>query len=304
MARGAAQQAPLTAAALVCVLLPTLFWGSNVVVARGLVQGMPAPGLIVARWSLAALILLAFAGPSLWRQRRLAWAHRGTLLLLGVTGIAGFNSLVYLALAHTTAVNGSLIQGGIPITVVCLSWLTGGERATGRTLVAMAIAFAGLAVIVTHGDLETLWALRFNPGDALIALGIWLWGFYIVMVNRRPTGLTPGAFLLAIVLVGETALLVSAAVGLLRPLAFEPTPARLAGIAYIATFPSAIAYYLWNRGVAAIGPNRAGQSQYLLPVFGSLFAVLLLGETFALYNAVGTVLVLGGVYLVTAARTR
>ena len=68
-------------------------------------------------------------------------------------------------------------------------------------------------------------------------------------------------------------------------------------MAYIAVFPSFIAYLFFNRGIELIGATRAGQSWHLMPVFGSILAVLFLGEHFYAYHAAGIILIAGGIVL-------
>jgi drug/metabolite transporter (DMT)-like permease len=68
-------------------------------------------------------------------------------------------------------------------------------------------------------------------------------------------------------------------------------------MAYIAVFPSFIAYLFFNRGIELIGPARAGQSWHLMPVFGSILAVLFLGETFYVYHAIGIAMIGAGILL-------
>ena len=62
-------------------------------------------------------------------------------------------------------------------------------------------------------------------------------------------------------------------------------------------FPSFIAYLFFNRGIELIGATRAGQSWHLMPVFGSILAVVFLGETFHLYHAIGIALIAAGILL-------
>jgi drug/metabolite transporter (DMT)-like permease len=63
--------------------------------------------------------------------------------------------------------------------------------------------------------------------------------------------------------------------------------------------PSLVAYLFYNRGVELIGPNRAAPFYHLIPIFGSVLAILLLGERPELYHAIGYALVLTGVAVAT-----
>jgi drug/metabolite transporter (DMT)-like permease len=64
-------------------------------------------------------------------------------------------------------------------------------------------------------------------------------------------------------------------------------------------FPSIVSYFCYNRGVDLIGANRAGLSIHLLPVFGSIMAVVFLGERFSWYQGVGILLIAAGILLAT-----
>jgi drug/metabolite transporter (DMT)-like permease len=70
-----------------------------------------------------------------------------------------------------------------------------------------------------------------------------------------------------------------------------------AGIVYMAVFPSFISYLFFNRGVHLIGGARAGQSMHLIPVFGSIMAVVFLGETLRFYHLAGVILIGSGLAL-------
>ena len=73
-------------------------------------------------------------------------------------------------------------------------------------------------------------------------------------------------------------------------------------IAYVALFPALLAYIFWNRGVQTVGANAASQFHYLMLLWGSLLAVIFLGEAFRLFHLAGIVLIFGGVHLATSTR--
>jgi drug/metabolite transporter (DMT)-like permease len=71
----------------------------------------------------------------------------------------------------------------------------------------------------------------------------------------------------------------------------------LVTVIYVVIFPSTLAYLCFNRGIALIGPNRAAPFFHLMPVFGSVMAILLLGEQPKLFHLIGYTLVLAGVLI-------
>jgi drug/metabolite transporter (DMT)-like permease len=66
---------------------------------------------------------------------------------------------------------------------------------------------------------------------------------------------------------------------------------------YVVVFASTLAYLFFNRGIVLIGPNRVAPFLHLVPVFGSIMAILLLGEEPRLFHLVGYALVLAGVVI-------
>ena len=68
-------------------------------------------------------------------------------------------------------------------------------------------------------------------------------------------------------------------------------------LAYVAVLPSVLAYYCWEKGVAKLGVQLAGQFVNLTPIFAAILAVLLLGEHFHWYHAGGMALLVGGLWL-------
>jgi drug/metabolite transporter (DMT)-like permease len=69
--------------------------------------------------------------------------------------------------------------------------------------------------------------------------------------------------------------------------------------AFICLFPSLLGYLFLNRGIELIGANRAAPFMHLVPVFGSVMAIVFLGESFEFFHAVGYALVFAGITVAT-----
>ena len=125
-----------------------------------------------------------------------------------------------------------------------------------------------------------------------------IYAFYTALLQQKPD-MHPFSFLA--VIMGSGALLLTPAYALEieagRTFSFDT--ASVLTLAYMATLPSLLAYLFFNRGVELIGPNRAAPFYHLIPIFGSVLAIVFLGERPALYHAVGYVLVLTGVAVAT-----
>ncbi len=284
-------------AAYLLVLIPSIFWASNVVVARAVVQSTPPVAMTFWRWAGAIVVLAPFALPKAYAQRALLRQHWKSLLIFALLGVVGFNMLVYLSLPGTTAINATLIQGCIPAAVLCTSWVLFRTRVSLRMILGTIASFVGLLVVISTGDIDVLANLHFNHSDLLMSGAIWVWALYIALQKRMPSTIDPLAFLFATAVIGEAfigALYVSQVAG---PIGFDAPLWKITALTYIAVFPTALAYYMWNQGIAKVGANAGAQSQYLIPVFGALFAMVFLGEKFHWYHAVGIALILWGIYM-------
>lgn len=285
--------------ALALLALANLMWAGNWVTGRALRDAYDPLTLNFGRWLVATAVLAPFALPSVRGLWPVVRRNFGLLLFLSFTGVALFQALVYLGLRSTTAVNGVLINSSLPLFILLCSWAIDRERTTPRQVVGMAVSLAGILVIVSHGDLHNLLHLELRAGDGWILLAMPIWGIYSVMLRRRPPELGGVQFLFVISVLGLLLLAPAVlALALHTPLA-APRPPQAAGIAYMGIAASVVAFICWNKGVAAVGANVAGVTIHLLPAFGTVLAILFLGEAFGAYHAAGLATILAGVVLAT-----
>jgi drug/metabolite transporter (DMT)-like permease len=285
--------------AFTLLALCSLLWAGNWVTGRALRDAFDPVSLNFWRWLLATALLAPFALPGLRGKWQLVRAHAGILLLLSLTGVAVFHSMVYLGLRTTTTVNAVLLNSSIPVFIVACSWILERERATARQVAGMLVSIAGILVILSRGEAANLMRLELHAGDAWILVAMPIWGIYSVLLKRRPVGLGGLEFLFVISAAGVAMLaLPAAAIALVAPPPMPGTGALL-GVAYVAIGASVLAYICWNRGVAIVGANAAGFTLHLLPAFGTVLAILFLGEAFAGFHAAGIAVILAGVVLAT-----
>lgn len=278
---------------VVGLTLAALFWAGNFVVGRALHEDILPLTLNFWRWIVALAILLPFTLPSLVQHRRQLMRLWLLILALAFTGIACFQTFVYLALVTTTAVNALLLLCLSPVLIVVGNWILYNDRATWLQGTGMAIAFTGALMLIAHGDFQSLAALQFGTGDLWMLVAVVMWAVYSLLVKKKPmdlphTTLLSASTLVAVLLMFPVAILTG-------QLAVAVNSQIVWGIFYVAIFPSVLAFLLWNRGVTLIGPGRTGVFLYLMPVFGAVLSFLFLDEQIQLYQLVGGVLVLGGV---------
>jgi drug/metabolite transporter (DMT)-like permease len=258
---------------------------------------IPPIGLAFWRWALALAVLLVLFGRRLSAQRAPLLARWKFVVLLGILGVGNFNLFVYLGLQHTTATNALLLNAAAPAFIVVLSFLSGLGRPTGRLLLGVALSLSGVAAILSQGRASTLLELQLNPGDLWVLAAVLSWSLYTVLLSRRPSGVEPMVLLTALVLVGTAWIAPFYAWEIARGLRVTFDLVTAGSVLYVGVFASLVAYAFWNAGVAQAGASRAGVFLNLMPAFGTLLAVVLLGEPFRLFQAVGIGLIVAGVTL-------
>ncbi|MEO8714283.1 MAG: DMT family transporter [Acetobacteraceae bacterium] len=288
--------ARLWSSAWTLLVATNLLWAANIVLGRGVAGIVPPVALAYWRWTGAFLISLPFAWKLLRRDAPVMLRHWRMMLLLSATGIASYNTLSYIALNHTTALNVLLLQSATPLMIVALAFAIFAERPSPRQAGGIALSLCGVAAIAGHGSAAALAALHVNLGDWLIIVGVAIYAIYCVMLRRRPS-VHPLSFLSAAMGIGSVMMLPLYVWEHAAGAHIEAGRAAWLAMAYMAVFPSLIAYMLFNRGVELIGAGAAGHSMHLMPLFGSVLAVLFLHERFRPYHAAGIALIGGGILL-------
>jgi drug/metabolite transporter (DMT)-like permease len=284
------------------MLLPPLFWAGNAVAGRIAVGQLPPIALAFWRWLFALLLILPFGLPRViaqWNGIRRRWRILAMVALFSVTA---YNTLLYVALTSTTAVNATLVSAAIPVAIVLLSRLWLGEPVGLRQSAGIGISLAGVVLVIARGDPHSLLALGLQPGDRWVLAAVVSWAIYSVLLRRHPTDLSPLALLTVQMVLGWLFLLPLYLWELTTGQVFLLTWQSAGLIAYVAIFPSILAYHFWNQGVASLGANLAGQYTYLIPIFTALLAALLLGEAFRWFHAAGLVAIIGGIRLAAKKR--
>jgi len=286
----------------VLLVLTSLFWSGNFVLGRAVHGVIPPLALSFWRWALALLIVLPAAWPYLRHDWPLVRRHWLMLFGLAVLGVTNFNTFVYLGVQTTTASNAVLLVATTPVIIVALSLLLG-QRLNTVQILGILVSLTGVAVIVAKGEPQRLLQLRLNPGDLWVLGAALSWALYSIALRWRPPGLHGLSFLCATIGLGLLPLLPLYAWELAQGDGFEVNTVTGAVLGYVALFPSVLAYVFWNRAVHEVGAARSGQFIHLMPVFGTLLAVLFLGERLHPFHLLGIVLVATGIVLTTGRRS-
>ena len=274
------------------VTIAVFFWGANFILGGYVIHDLPPLWAAAVRFVLSAVLMFVIVGVK--RENLFAPLRKniGIYVMLGVVGIVGFNLFFFYALRYTSANNAALIMATNPLLTTLLAAAMLGERPGMRHLIALPIALAGVAVVITHGNLHSLLALQLSIGDVLMLCADIFWALYNVLCRRYMPQASPlvnttwimaaGAAVLLCIALGSDAHLVAlgdkAAVSML----------------VMAVGGTVLAYLFWGMGIARLGAARASIFMNLIPVFTMLLGVLIEDMPTAPQLA-GGLLVLGGV---------
>ncbi len=293
------------ARAYLLLCLVALFWSGNALVGKAVVGVVPPIALAFWRWTLACILFAPFAWRELIQVLPVLRAQWRWMVPLSILSVGAFNTLLYISLQYTTALNVSVLNAALPISITLAAWLiyrTPVGLAAGAGIVLSVI---GVLAIITRGDPHALATLTLNRGDLIALAAFFSWALYTVFLPRhRPAGVGGRGFLAGTMIIGWLFIVPFYVWELASGAQFVPQTRAFLGIAYLGIFPSVLAYLFWNAGVTVAGASVAGVFTNLVPVLAAVGAVLFLGETFHGYHAFGIAVVLCGVWLVTRAEWR
>jgi drug/metabolite transporter (DMT)-like permease len=278
------------------LLMAAFFWAGNAVAGK-LAIGHISPMLLnSARWSIAIIVMAAIGLPQFrrdWDVLRRRWLY---VFVLGAVGFSLFNVALYNAVRFTTVINTSIEQAAMPMFIFALNFVLYRMGVGLGQIVGFLLSVLGVALTASHGDLSTLAQLQMNLGDALMLVAIVAYSGYTVALRNKPA-VHWKSLMLAMCIAAFVASLPFTIWEVAAGRSFMPTTQGFAVMAYTSLFPSILSQIFYIRGVELIGANRAGLFINMIPIFGTLLSVLILGEAFQVYHAISLVLVFGGIWL-------
>lgn len=282
------------------VAVPAI-WGGTFIAGRILALAVPAAVGSLLRFVVAVVALLAAAWwlegglPRLTRRQVL-----GTLLL-GATGIFAYNLFFLGALARLPASRTSLIIALNPIVTIAAASLLLGERMSARRWLGVAVALAGVWIVVSRGDVLGSIRGAVGPGELLMFGGVCSWAAYTLIGRRVLAGLTPLAATTWAALWGVALLALAAAPDLGNLGTDDLTLPVVLSVLYLGVLGTAVGFVWYYQAVQRLGASRTVIFNNLVPVFGATFGVLLLGEPLLPSMLLGGAIAVAGVMLVTKA---
>ena len=284
--------------AYIFLILATLFWSGNFIVGKAAsFFEIPPFSLNFYRWTFAWLILAPFTLKEIIQKKDYILQNIKLILVLGITSITIFNSIVYYSLNFTHVISGVLMISTIPVMIIFFSWIFKIEKTNIYQILGVIFSLLGVAIIVTKADLDILINLNFNKGDLWMVVAMFSWAIYSALLRKKKFDLSQASLLEVIISAGLILLLPAYLIE--KALGFELNvnlPFILT-LSYVVFFPGLASFICWIKGISIIGPNRAGIFLHLMPIFSTVLAILIFEEQFMNYHLFGAIFIIGGIFL-------
>jgi len=280
---------------LVCT---TLIWSVNFIIGKfAYLFEVPPLTLNFLRWTLVWVLLFPFTYKEIFSNIKLIKKNIIYLTVLAVTSVSAFNSLVYLALNYTQAIDTILMISIIPVFVLFLSSILGVEKFNLFQLLGLIVSFIGVLVIFSNADLDKILNLNFNKGNAWMLLAVFCWALYSSLLKKKKLPFSTLGLVEILASIGLIFLIPQFIGEQMYGKEIKFNKAFFLILSFVTLFASIGAYYSWNKAIELIGPNRASIFLHLMPVFGVILAIVLLKEKFQLYHSIGAGFIVSGIYL-------
>lgn len=283
--------------------IAVFMWAVGVVVARFVREEIPLVGLSFWRWGLAALLLLPFVWNELSAKRHVVKQNSLLFVLQGILLGCGSTLLLY-SVNFTTAINATVVNAAQPTATIFLAWLVFRDKFSLLQITGVAVAAAGVILMIAKADWNVLATLDFNKGDMLLIVAITAYGMYSINIRKHSQELSGFASLTCILFMVCLFILPFYLVEIYYVGGTPFTLQSVIAITILVLLVSIFSMICWNEGNKRIGPSKAANFVALVPIYGALLGTLLLGEKFYSYHVAGAALICVGIFLSTRKKYR
>ena len=285
-------------AAYIFLILATLFWSGNFIVGKAAsLFEIPPFTLNFYRWTFAWLILAPFTLKEILQKKNYILENIKLILILGITSITVFNSIVYYSLNFTQVISGVLMISTIPVMIIFFCWILKIEKTNFYQILGVIFSLLGVAVIVTKADLGKLFSLNFNKGDLWMVVAMFSWAMYSALLKKKKFDLTHISFLQTIITAGLILLLPAYLIEIALGYKLNVNLPFVLTLSYVVLFPGLASFFFWIKGISIIGSNRSGIFLHLMPIFSTVMAILIFNEKFMNFHLIGATLIITGIVL-------
>ena len=280
------------------LVLTTLFWSGNFIVGKAAsLFDIPPFTLNFYRWSFAWLILAPFTLKEIFEKKKYILKNIKLILVLGITSITIFNSIVYYSLNFTQVISGVLMISTIPVMIIAFCWLLKIERTNIYQILGVIFSLFGVVVIITKANLNILLNLNFNKGDLWMVVAMFSWAMYSALLRKQKFKLSQLSLLQIIISAGLIFLLPAYLIELSLGYKVQIHLPFILTLSYVVLFPGLASFIFWIKGISIIGSNRSGIFLHLMPIFSTILAIIIFKEKFMVYHLIGAILIITGIVL-------
>jgi len=278
--------------------LCAFFWSGNFIVGKfATLYQVPPLTLNFFRWLIVWIILIPFTAKDILINIKIIKEKFYSILLMSITSISIFNSVVYYSLNFTQVLNGALMISTIPVLIIFISFIFRVEKINLNQVLGLILSITGVVIIITQLEFSRLIHLDLNKGDLWLLVAMLSWAIYSTMLKTHKTGLNYLTFISVIVALGLIFLFPQFLFEFNNQDLIKFNFAFILIISYVVLFAGLGAYIFWNKAVLIVGPSRAGIFLHLMPVFSSFMAIFLLNEKFMNFHIFGAIAIILGIYL-------
>lgn len=284
----------------ILAITSTIIWSGNFIVSRYAIHLAGPISLAFFRWTIASITMFPFAFLAIKNEWLIFKQNKLYFFLMGLIGIAIYNTLIYTSGHYTTAINMALFGSTVhPVVSALLGAALIHEKLHWKNITGMALCIFGTIYLLTKGDLINIIHFKIGSGDLLMILAGCCFGTYNVFVRKKPSGISNTSFLFCIFSLGAIFLLPAAIAEMkyIQPVIFNTHLLWI--VLYIGIGNSTISYLIWNMAIQKIGPGKAALFATLAPLLSSYEAVLFLGETFNKAQITSGLIIIVGILINT-----
>ena len=284
--------------AYIFLFLTVTFWAGNFVVGKfASLYEVPPFSLNFYRWFFAWLILAPFTLPEIIKKKDYIIDNYKLFIVLGVTSITIFNSIVYYSLNFTQVISGVLMISTIPVMIMFFSSIFKIEKTNIFQIIGVILSFLGVIIIITKANFEILKNLNFNKGDLTMVIAMFSWALYSTLLKRQKYEISQLSLLQVVMSFGLVFLIPVYFIE--YQLGFRITldkPFYLI-LSYVVLLPGLASFILWIKGISMIGANRSGVFLHLMPILSAIMAMIIFNEKFMFYHMLGACFIITGILL-------
>tara|TARA_B100001250_G_C19699892_1_gene744253 strand:+ start:25 stop:927 length:903 start_codon:yes stop_codon:yes gene_type:complete len=284
--------------AYIFLLLTVTFWAGNFIVGKfASLNDVPPFSLNFYRWFFAWLILAPFTLPEIIKKKDYIIKNYKLFIILGVTSITIFNSVVYYSLNFTQVINGVLMISTIPVMIMFISSILKIEKTNIFQIIGVILSFIGVIIIITKVDLEILKNLDFNKGDITMVIAMFSWALYSSLLKKQKYEISQISLLQVLMTFGLVFLMPIYFIEYQFGFRIIMDKPFILILSYVVLLPGLASFILWIKGISLIGANRSGVFLHLMPILSTVMAMIFFKEKFMFYHMLGACFIISGILL-------